>query len=160
MTPMTNFATSTTGVRLVMEFCSEKTLGIDSEWFPIFRGRKCSFQGVPRFTEKSILKLGTDQNYMKKLVLQKTCSSKQNWKHVFVCEMLRTEFWWEFASFFVLQNGILNCFLFRGMVENGIPSICFYFFPRNGFQVVFFSAEWFRTDSESFLLLKVLSSGN
>jgi hypothetical protein len=25
--------------------------------------------------------------------------------------------------------------------------------PRDGFQVVFFSAEWFRTDSESFLLL-------
>jgi hypothetical protein len=66
--------------------------------------------------------------------------------------MLRTEFR-EFAPFFVPQNGILSYFLFRGMVGNGIPSICFYFCSMERIQVVFFSAEWFRTDSESLLLL-------
>ncbi len=32
-----------------------------------------------------------------------------------------------FAPIFVPRNGIPNCFLFRGMVQNGIPRVCFYF---------------------------------
>ncbi len=85
------------------------------------------------------------------LVLQKkSCSRKQNWQHVFVRDMLR----------------------------NGIPRVCFYFcsternsellsLPRNGseqnskclllylfhgteFQIVFSSAEWFRTEFREF----------
>jgi hypothetical protein len=45
------------------------------------------------------------------------------------------------------------------MVGNEIPSICFYFCSMERIQVVFFSAEWFRTDSESLLLLTACSSG-
>jgi hypothetical protein len=53
-------------------FVPKKFRGIDSEWFPLFRGRKCSFQGIPRFTEESIPRLGTEGNGMKN-----SCSSKQ-----------------------------------------------------------------------------------
>jgi hypothetical protein len=47
---------------------------------------------------------------MKKLVLQKSCSSKQNSQHCFVEDMLRTEFR-EFSSIFVPRNEIPSCFL-------------------------------------------------
>ncbi len=106
-----------------------------------FRGRKWSFRGIPRFTEESIPKLGTTWNYMKKSVLQKSCSSNQNWPYVFVREMLRkkwkSESWLlflfhrtefrEFASIFVPWKGISNCFLFCRMIQNGIPRVCSYF---------------------------------
>jgi hypothetical protein len=80
-------------------------------------------------------------------------SSKQNRQHFFVKDMLRTEFR-EF-SFFVPRNEIPSCFLFRGMVQNRIPRVCFYFCSmyrilsifllcvtvRNGIPRVFCSAE-------------------
>jgi hypothetical protein len=62
----------------------------------------------------------------------------------------------EFASIFVPLNRILSSFLFRGMVQNGIPRVCFYFcsygtefrvffsfvgMVRNGITKVFCSAE-------------------
>ncbi len=58
-----------------------------------------------------------------------TCSSKHNWQHDFVRDMLR--------------NGIPSCCLFHGMFRNRIPSDCLYFcstawnwelfsLPRNG----------------------------
>ncbi len=31
-----------------------------------------------------------------------------------------------------LPSFVLSRFLFRGMVRNGIPTVCFYIFPRNG----------------------------
>ncbi len=34
--------------------------------------------------------------------------------------------------FFVARTGIPTCFLFRGMVRNGIPKICIYLVPRYG----------------------------
>ncbi len=44
-----------------LEFCSEKKFhGIDAERFLLFPGRKCSFRGIPRFTEESISKLGME----------------------------------------------------------------------------------------------------
>ncbi len=83
----------------------KKFRGKDSERFSLFRGRKCSFRGIPRFTEESIPKLGTEGNDMKKFVLHKSCSSKQNWKSVFV----------------------------GGMLWNAIPRVCIYFSAlRNG----------------------------
>jgi hypothetical protein len=44
----------------------KKFRGIDSKWVPLFRGRKCSFRGIPRFTEESIPRLGKEGNDMKK----------------------------------------------------------------------------------------------
>jgi hypothetical protein len=76
------------------------------------------------------------------------------------------------------RNGIPSCFIFLGMVQNGIPSVCFYFWsternftlfslPRNGseqnseslllflfhgteFQAFFSFAEWFGTEFREF----------
>jgi hypothetical protein len=56
---------------LAAEFRSKKFLRIDSEQLPLFRGRNCSFQGILKFTEESIPKLGTEGNDTKKLVYQK-----------------------------------------------------------------------------------------
>jgi hypothetical protein len=81
--------------------------------------------------------------------------------------------------FFSTRNGIPSCFLFRGMVRNRIPRVCFYFcsternselfsLPRKGsegnsesillflfygteFRVVFSSAEGFGTEFRRFL---------
>jgi hypothetical protein len=46
--------------------------------------------------------------------------------NVFVQDSFGTEFQ-EFTSIFVPQNGILSCFLFRGMVRDRTSSVCFYF---------------------------------
>ncbi len=80
--------------------------GIDSEWFSIFRGRKWSFWGIPRFTEESIPRLRTEGNGMEKLVLQKILLQQT----VF----FRDREFREFVSIFVPQNGIPSCFLFPG----------------------------------------------
>jgi hypothetical protein len=42
---------------------------------------------------------------------------------MFPSELLRRI---EFSSIFITRNGIPSCFLFRGMVRNRIPSVCFY----------------------------------
>ncbi len=44
-------------VGLGTEFVPKKFRGIDSEWFPLFRGRKCSLRGIPSSAEEPILKL-------------------------------------------------------------------------------------------------------
>jgi hypothetical protein len=41
---------------------STKYIYIDSEWFPLYRGRKCSFRGIPSSAEEPIPKLGTERN--------------------------------------------------------------------------------------------------
>ncbi len=40
----------------------KKFRGIDSERFPLFRGRKCSFRGIPSSSEEPVPKLGTKLN--------------------------------------------------------------------------------------------------
>jgi hypothetical protein len=49
-------------VGLGTEFRSKKFRGIYSERFPLFRGRKCSFRGIPSSAEGPIPKLGTERN--------------------------------------------------------------------------------------------------
>jgi hypothetical protein len=47
------------------EFSFEKIpLNIDSEQFPLFRGRQHSFRGIPSSAEEPISKLGTERNGM------------------------------------------------------------------------------------------------
>ncbi len=59
-------------------FVPKKFRGIDSERFPLFRGRKHSFRGIPSSAEEPIPKLGTERNGMefrgKKLVLRNRTS--------------------------------------------------------------------------------------
>ncbi len=43
-------------------FVPKKFRGIDSERFPLFRGRKHSFRGIPSSAEEPIPKLGTERN--------------------------------------------------------------------------------------------------
>jgi hypothetical protein len=89
------------------KFIPKKFVGIDSKWFSIFRRRKWSFWGIPRFTEESIPRLRTEGNGMKKkLVLQKILLQQT----VF----FRDREFREFVSIFVPQNGIPSCFLFPG----------------------------------------------
>ena len=45
-------------------FVPKKFRGIDSERFPLFRGRKHSFRGIPSSAEEPIPKLGTEQKGM------------------------------------------------------------------------------------------------
>jgi hypothetical protein len=44
------------------DFVPKKFRGIDSEWFPLFRGRKYPFRGIPSSAEEPIPKLGTERN--------------------------------------------------------------------------------------------------
>ncbi len=48
--PPSGWARGQAARRVATEFNSEKFRGIDSEWFPLFRGRNCSFRGILRFT--------------------------------------------------------------------------------------------------------------
>jgi hypothetical protein len=57
---------------LTTEFCSEKIPRNRLGTFPLFRGRKCSFRGIPRSTEESISKLGTEISFLKKKTIINT----------------------------------------------------------------------------------------
>ncbi len=97
------------------KFIPKKFVGIDSKWFSIFRRRKWSFWGIPRFTEESIPRLRTEGNGMKKkLVLQKILLQQT----VFFRDSFGTEFR-EFVSIFVPRNRIPSCLLlFCSMEQN------------------------------------------
>jgi hypothetical protein len=47
-------------IGMATEFRSKKFRGIDSEWFPLFRGRKYSFRGIPSSAEEPVPKIGTE----------------------------------------------------------------------------------------------------
>jgi hypothetical protein len=64
-------------------------------------------------------------------------------------EWFRTEFR-ELPYIFVTQNGIRSIFLFRGMVWNGIPRVCFIFVTQTEFRAFFSSAEWFGMEFREF----------
>ncbi len=89
-------------------FVPKKIWGIDTERFLLVREKNCSFRGVP--TEESILKLGTEGNGMKKINFTKNTAAANRIGSMFSSE---TCFGTEFR------------FLFRVMVWNSIPSVCF-----------------------------------
>jgi hypothetical protein len=149
-------------------FIPKNFRGIDSEWLPLFRGRKCSFRGIPGFTEGLIPKLGTEENGMKKICFTKNPAPANRKDIMFSSETCFGSKFREFDQFFSternskhfspLRNGSernFESFLFRGMVQNGIPRVCFFFVPwyripiifllcgtvRNGIPRVFCSAE-------------------
>ncbi len=67
-------------------FVPKKFRGKDSEWFPLFRRRKCSFRGIPRFNEEPIRNLGTEWNDMKKISFAKKPASANRIDGVFSSE--------------------------------------------------------------------------
>jgi hypothetical protein len=111
---------------------------------------------IPKFTEESIPKFGTEGNGMKKICLTKspaptnridsmlsseTCFGTEFRIIVFSAEWFGTEFL-VFAYIFVPWNVIPSCFLFRGMVQNGILSIFLLCgMAQNGIPRIFCSAE-------------------
>jgi hypothetical protein len=116
------------------EFRSKnKFRGIDSERFPLFRGRKHSFRGIP-LPWKSRFR-----------------SSERNWTEWNSAEKI---------SFTKRQQNNLTkwCwFLFHGMVRNGIPRVYFYFLLHGKeFRVVFSSAESFEGEFRKFASILVL----
>ncbi len=65
-------------------FVPKKFRGIDSERFPLFRGRKCSFQGLPSSAEEPIPQLGTEQNgteFREKIKFYVTCTARSTYIH-------------------------------------------------------------------------------
>jgi hypothetical protein len=56
---------------LATEFRSEKIPRNRLGTVSVIPRKKCSFRVIPRFTEESIPRLGTEENGMKQLVLQK-----------------------------------------------------------------------------------------
>ncbi len=125
------------GNRILLQKNSENRIGKVS-----IISRKKVLRGIPRLTEESVPKLGTEQNYMKKLVLQKSLSPANRIESVFLsAKCFGTEFW-EFASIFVPRNGIRSCFFFAewfGTKFQVLLQFCstvrnseLFFLPRNG----------------------------
>ncbi len=86
-------------------FVPKKFRGIDLDWLPLFCGRKCSFRGIPRFTEESIP--NGRKWHEKNWFYKKYWSSKENGQHVLSKTCFSTEFQ-EFSSIF---SGIPSIFL-------------------------------------------------
>jgi hypothetical protein len=66
-------------------------------------------------------------------------------------EWFRTEFR-ECASIVVTRNRIPSIFLFRGMVQNEIQRVCFYFVQL--YRTFFYSKEWFGPEFLKFSVLR------
>ncbi len=120
---------------------------IDSEQFPLFRGRKCSFRGSRKSRFRSSERNGITWkiSVLQKILLQQTeleaClrwqnASEQNSDSLLLFLFHRTEFrvaslpwngfkmkFREFSSIFVPQSRIPSIFLLCGMVWNRIPGV-------------------------------------
>jgi hypothetical protein len=123
-----------------------------SERFSLFRGRNCSFRGIPRFAEESIPKLGTEGNNMKKLVLQIILVQQTEFTACFRprhasernSESLLLQY---FCS--MEQNSELF-FLPRHGSEQNSKCLLLFLFHGTEFRVVLSSAEWYRTEFREF----------
>ncbi len=132
----------------------KKFRGIDSERFPLFRGRKCSFRGIPSSAEEPIPKLRTEQNGTesrekikfygtrtasmitltsnwrphpcKGCVITTTLRKQAKYRSKIISPYLKSRLFWHYFLNFGLPRFVLSRFLFRGMVRNGIPTVCFY----------------------------------
>ncbi len=105
------------------EFCSGKIPRNDSEQFPLFRGRKCSFQGIPRFY-KTVKITYTE---LRACFSSTKCfvTKFRKFATIFVLRngiqsVLSSAEWfrmesWKFVAFFVPLYGIPSIFLFRRM---------------------------------------------
>jgi hypothetical protein len=109
---------------------------MDSEQLPLFRGRKCSFRGIPRFTEESISNLGTEGNGMKKISYTKNTAQTNRIDSMFSSETcFRTEF------------RVVSSAEWFG---TEFQAFAYIFVPRNRIPSCFSSVEWFRTEFRAF----------
>jgi hypothetical protein len=152
---------------LATEKFRKKFRGIDSEWLPLFRRRTCSFRGIPRFTEESIWKLGTEENGMKKISVTKNFAPANRKDSMFFQDMLQNKIP-RVCFYFFLWNGIPSIFLLCRTIWNGIPrvfyspdgsewnseSLLLFFFNGTEFRAFFSSAEWFTTEFREFSVLQ------
>jgi hypothetical protein len=110
----------------------KKFRGIDSEWLPLFRGRKCSFQGIPRFTVLSETCFRVEFRELAPIFFLhgtefraffSSAGRSGTVRRVFYSpEWFRMEFR-EFASIFVPWYRILSIFFLCGTVRNGLPRV-------------------------------------
>ncbi len=109
-----------------MEFLVPKKFrGTASEWFPLLRGRKCSFRGIPRSKEESIPKLGTQ-------ISRKNQFKKQpKWINKMI-----------FPSFSLPRNAL----------ERNSERLLLFLVHVTEFRAFFSSAEWFGTEFRQLLL--------
>ncbi len=142
-----NLQFSTVDHRLILglatEFRSEKFRTIVSERFRYSPAESARSEAL-RHSEV-YGRVNSKTKLHEKISIQNPAPANRNWKHVFVREILRTEFR-VFASIFVPRNGIPSV-LFRGMVQKGtrVASI-----HGAEFRVVFSSLEGVRTDFREF----------
>jgi hypothetical protein len=115
---------------LTTEFCSEKIPRNRLGMASVILRKKVL---IPRHSVvygESITRLETEEKAMKKISFtKKSCSSKQNRQHVFVRDMLRNGIP-RVCFYFFPRNGIPSIFLLCGTVPNRIPRV--FCFPRNG----------------------------
>jgi len=77
-----------------------------------------------------------------------------------ICLNIKSRLFWTIFWNFWLPRFVLGCFLFRGMLRNGIPKVCFFFlFHGMEFLVVFSSTEWFGTEFREFASISVPRNG-
>ncbi len=96
---------------------------------PFFRGRKCSFRGIPSSAEEPIPKLGTERKGIPR-------KNEVSWNSQGLYDHSDNLYILQKISFEILGLPcfVLSSFLFRGMGRNGIPRVCFYICSteRNG----------------------------
>jgi len=138
-------------------FAPKKFRRIDSKRFSLFRGRKCSFRG-PR---KSQFRSSEQNGITQKISLQKSQNNLTKWfvrtskVHCSLFWRSFFDFWW-LPSFEKAIQTKVSCFskqnrervFFCEMLQNKIPK--FVFVPRNKFQDVSSSVEWFTTEFREF----------
>ncbi len=144
-----NQGPSNVGIRDSKWFHSEKFRGIDSERFSFFRGRKCSFQGIPSLRKSQFRSSERNRITWKNLFYRKSYSSKQNWERAFVSEMLRNWIPRDLLLFFYTERNSELLFFPRNVSEQNSESL-FLFFARLQNSEHFPSAEGFGTEFREF----------
>ncbi len=141
-------------VGLRTEFRSVKIPRNRLGWFPLFRGRKCSFRGIPNSAEEPIPKLGTEQNgteFREKIKFYGTRTARPLW--LLWHRTLLLKFW---AAEFCVEQVSLP----RNCSERNSNSLLLYFFHGTEFRVVFSSAEGFGREFWEYSSIFVSTEGN
>ncbi len=107
-------------------FPSKKFRGIDSV---------IPFRGIPSFTEKSILKLGTERNYAKKFVWQNSVKIHLFWHYLWNFRLPRFEKVIQNDSFLFQKTELWACFRPRNALEIFFESLLLFLFHGTEFRI-------------------------
>ncbi len=124
-------------------FVLKKFRGIDSERFPLFRGRKCSFRGITRSTEESFP--------TKKNLFYRTAKKLNKMSSPYLKSCLFWHFF-EFFESFLFQAHRMESVFFCKMLWNNICFVSLLLFLFHGLElrVVFSSEERIETEFRNF----------